>query len=84
MTIANYAMVINNAVGEVILGEARESDGLPETVEWRGEVFDTPPLECLEGWVWDSVCEALDGSTVEPDGWSPEGCPSWLLALGSI
>jgi len=65
-------------------GPPRPSDGLPQWVIWRGESFETPSFETIEFWVYDSVCEALDGTTVEPDGTTCEGCPSWLLALGII
>ena len=64
-------------------GPTRE-DGLPEWVEWQGEAYDTPSFEELEYWVFDSVCEALDGTRIEPDGWTYDGCPSWLLALGLV
>ena len=43
-----------------------------------------PSEEQIEEWVFDSVCEATDGCTVEPDGICPHGHPSWLLALGLI
>jgi hypothetical protein len=38
----------------------------------------------IERWSTDSVVEATDGEEVEPDGHSPDGAPSWLLALGMI
>lgn len=38
----------------------------------------------IEGWLFDSVCEATDGCTVEHDGICPHGHPSWLLVLGLI
>jgi hypothetical protein len=56
------------------------SGGFPATVKG----FGTPPLETLEAWVHDSVCEALDGCTVEHDGTCPHGYPSWLRALGLV
>ena len=77
-------ITINRAVGEIIERGCRPDDGLPETIEWRGQVFDVPPLDEIEGWVFDSVCETLDGDMVEPDGWNFEGCPSWLLVLGLV
>lgn len=43
---------------------------------------DWPSQEQLEEWVVDSVCEATDGCTIEPDGTCSHGYPSWLLALG--
>lgn len=44
----------------------------------------TPSMEQLEGWVYDSVCDATDGCQVEPDGRCEHGHKSWLLALGLI
>lgn len=32
----------------------------------------------------DDVVEALDGCSVEPDGYCPHGYPSWLIFLGMI
>jgi hypothetical protein len=32
----------------------------------------------------DSVVQSVLGHDVEPDGWDPEGSPSWLLAMGVI
>ena len=47
-------------------------------------MFDVPELEELEGWVFDSVCETLEGCMIEPDGFDFEGCPSWLLVLEMV
>lgn len=44
----------------------------------------TPSDEQLGEWMFDGVCEAVDGCTVEPDGTCPHGSPSWLLQLGII
>ena len=83
LNVATSRVKINDAVGEVIEHGQRE-DGLPETIEWRGQLFDVPEFEELEGWVFDSVCETLEGENIEPDGWDCEGCPSWLLVLGLV
>ena len=45
---------------------------------------DEPDLDTLEEWIYDGICEATDGCTVEPDGVCPHGKPSWLLRLGLI
>ncbi len=45
---------------------------------------DEPDMDTLEEWVFDSVCEATDGCTVEHDGTCEHGHPSWLLVLGMI
>ena len=65
-------------------GPENKDTGLPEWVEWDGEQFDTPDFEELEQWVFDSICETLDGQRIEPDGVAFNGCPSWLLALALV
>ena len=46
--------------------------------------MEKPDEEQIEEWIYDSVCDATDGCTVEPDGVCPHGYPSWLLYLGLI
>ena len=46
--------------------------------------YDFPEPEQIEEWCLDSVCEALDGCTVEPDGECQHGRPSWLVVLGMM
>jgi len=56
----------------------------PDTRKIRHAHDPEPDLDQLREWVFDSVCEATDGCTVEPDGWCEHGHPSWLLRLGLI
>lgn len=65
-------------------GPEDKTTGLPAWVEWDGERFDTPDFQELRAWVFDSVCETLDGQRIEPDGVAFNGSPSWLLALGLV
>ena len=51
---------------------------------WPEPTEEEPDMDQLEEWVFDSVCDATDGCTVEPDGVCPHGHPSWLLRLGYI
>jgi len=44
----------------------------------------TPTADELEEMVFDSVVEATDGCTVEPDGTCPHGHPSWLIRMGLV
>ena len=67
----------------MIWGPIRE-DGFPEYITWNGEEYETPDLEQIRDWVFDSICETLDGQRIEPDGHAFNGCPSWLIALGLI
>ena len=43
-----------------------------------------PSMDQIQAWVMDSVCDATDGCQVEPDGYCPDGHPSWLLVLGLV
>ena len=57
-------------------------DNIEPRPEWfpEGEVH-LPDHATVETWVFDSMCEALDGCTVEHDGTCPHGAPSWLMVL---
>ena len=46
-------------------------------------VFKEPSIASLEEWS-EGIAEAVDGAQVEPDGYSPNGAPSWLLVCGLI
>lgn len=54
------------------------------TGHFRAAGLRVPSMERLERWSFDSVAESVFGTDVEPDGWSYDGSPSWLLALGLI
>jgi hypothetical protein len=43
-----------------------------------------PSLATLERWSNSGSARATDGCKVEPDGYCPHGCPSWLLELEMI
>tara|TARA_R110002020_G_scaffold3690_2_gene16351 strand:+ start:1984 stop:2220 length:237 start_codon:yes stop_codon:yes gene_type:complete len=65
-------------------GPPRDIDGLPQWVEWNGETFETPVFEEIQRLCFDSVSESLEGESIEPDGVTFNGCPSWPLALHII
>ena len=52
-------------------------------IQYR-KVIKNPSFKSLEKWSKDSVCKSVFGNKVEPDGFGPEGEPSWLLAVGLI
>jgi len=68
----------------LLIGPTPPNSNFPMWVEWSGERFYTPQFKVIETWVFDSLCETLDGQQVEHDGVAPNGCPSWLLALGIV
>jgi len=45
---------------------------------------EEPDDEQLERWVLDSIVDATDGCTVEPDGYCEHFHVSWLLYLDLI
>jgi hypothetical protein len=51
---------------------------------WPEPETDEPGEEQLEEWALDSIVEATDGCSIEPDGVCEHGHPSWLLRLGLI
>jgi hypothetical protein len=46
--------------------------------------FRKPSLRKLEEYSSDGIAKSVFGNSVEPDGWSFDGSPSWLLVLGYI
>lgn len=54
----------------------------PDT--WPEPAEPEPDDEQLALWLMDSVVDATDGCSVEPDGVCPHGYPSWLIQLGLI
>lgn len=46
--------------------------------------FKTPSLRTLEKAMDEGICPSVTGARVEPDGYGPDGSPSWLIALGLI
>ena len=54
-------------------------------LSWRGQPVETPSESQVRSWIiGDQNCEALDGCTVEPDGYCEHGAPSFLIAMGLI
>jgi hypothetical protein len=47
--------------------------------------FFTPPsMKTLQKYSFDGIAKSVTGKKCEPDGYSDDGAPSWLLALGMI
>ena len=64
--------------------EALEQElGKPDPT-WPEPLEEYPSMEEIEMWVMDSVVDATDGCSVEPDGTCQHGYPSWLLYVGLI
>jgi len=43
-----------------------------------------PSVYLMEKWSEDGVAKSILGHRTEPDGWDPNGSPSWMLALRLI
>jgi hypothetical protein len=43
-----------------------------------------PTINTLEKWSFDGIAKSVTGKKVEPDGYSYDGSPSWLLVVGVI
>jgi hypothetical protein len=54
------------------------------TRDFKGAGIKLPSQKKLDWWSFDSVAKSVFGTDVEPDGWSYDGSPSWLLALNLI
>ncbi len=63
------------------------------TREMTGETFKTrhflnffraPSVATMEKWMDSGIARTVTGDKTEPDGYGPDGAPSWLLALGMI
>jgi len=46
--------------------------------------WKAPSIATMEKWTNDGVAKTVSGHRTEPDGYGPDGSPSWLLALGLI
>ena len=58
---------------------------ITETAHKRLTGFGKPPgLKTLEKYNWDGIAKTVTGHRTEPDGYGPDGSPSWMLVLGYI
>lgn len=46
--------------------------------------INQPSFATLEKWNNDGIVKSLTGKKVEPDGFGPDGFPSWMIVLGII
>lgn len=51
---------------------------------WKLKVKACPSIRTLMKWSDDGICMTPTGHRVEPDGYGPDGVPSWLRILGMI
>ena len=72
------------SVGFDALGGRRVNLNSKNLFGYFGRPFTpAPSLSALEK-MGDGLAKSVTGKTVEPDGYGPDGSPSWLLVLGYI
>ncbi len=50
-----------------------------------GGFIKTPSARQMQKWEWDGgFCKTVTGHKTEPDGYGPDGSPSWMLVLSII
>lgn len=47
-------------------------------------LIKAPSLRNLQKQDWNGIVKTVTGQRVEPDGYGPDGSPSWMLVLGLI
>ena len=52
--------------------------------QWLTGFNKAPSMRTLMKNEFNSVAKSVTGKRVEPDGYGPDGSPSWLLVLGLI
>lgn len=43
-----------------------------------------PTMRTIEKYSWDGIAKTVTGCKTEPDGYGPDGSPSWLLVISLI
>ena len=71
--------------GSPLLVATLESDSTVSFRTLRPSIFfRAPSLRTMEKWMDSGIARTVTGNKTEPDGYGPDGAPSWLLALGMI
>ena len=68
-----------------IEGLGRTISTTPSLAYKKLKGFSKPPsFRAMEKWMSDGIAKTITGKRTEPDGYGPDGSPSWLLVLGLI
>jgi len=43
-----------------------------------------PTMKTLQKYSWDGIAKTVTGKKTEPDGYGPDGSPSWMLVMEII
>ena len=51
---------------------------------WLKGFRKPPTIKTLQKYSWDGIAKTVTGCKTEPDGYGPDGSPSWMLVVGII
>lgn len=80
----HYEDTITGATMSAEIARTRSPEDVKRIEGWPHPEEPEPSDEQIEAWMFDSICEATDGCTIEPDGICEHGHPSWLLRKGLV
>ena len=81
ITFTNYGRIL-----EVESSSLGRTVKIPTTSGYRyfSKFINPPSVGTMEKWVSDGIAKTVTGHRTEPDGFGPDGSPSWLLVIGVI
>lgn len=72
---------------ERIFVQYGEFTGIAHTAlahQWLSGFKKVPSMKTLMKQSFDCIAKSVTGKKVEPDGFGPDGSPSWILVLGLV
>lgn len=74
----------NAAVICVVYGDKVVTSATQLAHKWLRGFTKPPSIRTIEKRQFDGISRSVTGKKVEPDGYGPDGSPSWELVLGII
>lgn len=68
----------------VTVGDEVKVSRTTSASNWLKGFTKSPSQKTLERWSSEGVAKSVTGHKVEPDGYGPDGSPSWMLVVGII
>ncbi len=68
----------------ITVGDEVKVSRLTTASNWLKGFHKAPSIKSLQKQSWDGIVKTPTGHKVEPDGYGPDGCPSWMLVVGII
>jgi hypothetical protein len=81
---AGEKLSIEFAEGKAAATYGGENFGISIRVVIKSFNLKAPSIRTMEKWSEDGIARTIFGAKTEPDGYGPNGEPSWLLALNLI